>query len=86
MYARTGKCILGVRVEAVDGEEPSAALAYDEEGAVAAFHSLPSYLTRHHPDVLAAMQASGLDLPRSPASSRLPRPSPTFPCRRAAST
>ena len=49
------------RIERVNAA-PSEALSYDEETATAAFHNLPAYLTRHHPDVLSAMQASGLDV------------------------
>ena len=51
-----GKTILGVQV---DGMEEG--VRYDEEEAKRAFHNLPLYLTNHHPDVLAAMEASGLD-------------------------
>ena len=56
-----GKAIVGLRVDAVDGV-PAEALAYDEEVATTALHNLAAYLTRKHPDVLAAMEASGLDV------------------------
>ena len=56
-----GKAIVGLRVDAVDGV-PAEALAYDEEVTTTALHNLAAYLTRKHPDVLAAMEASGLDV------------------------
>ena len=56
-----GKAIVGLRVDAVDGV-PAEALAYDEQVTTTALHNLAAYLTRKHPDVLAAMEASGLDV------------------------
>ena len=46
---------LAQRFASIDSQR-SEAIDYDEDAIKTAFYNLPAYLTRHYPDVLAAMQ------------------------------